>query len=228
MKLCCAILLRLGLKGVKIFWNVMKVHVYACLSDGHSNLWSNFNSKKSLKSETLSSDSLGLSLKKVKIAQNVAKVGVHAFLSSGHPNLWSSLNSEKLVKSKTPSFSFVKDLLKGGENSSEHHEIRHALVLPNGHLNLRSNFNSEKLVKSLLRHALSQRLHLKGVKTTSLRLFLHQPWITTKIDSNILIVGVQSYLPNAQINLWSNFNSEKLVESETLLCGFVKIENRTA
>ena len=72
---------------MKIIWNAVKVRVYACLSDGHPNLLSYFNSKKLLKSETSSSNSLGLGLKKVKIAQNVAKVGVHACLSNGHPNL---------------------------------------------------------------------------------------------------------------------------------------------
>ena len=60
-------------------------------------------------------------------------------------------------------------------------------------------------------------------KILSLRPFLDQPWITTKIALNIMKVGMHSYLPNAQINLWSNFNSEKLVKSETLLCGFAKL-----
>ena len=36
-------------------------------------------------------------------------------------------------------------------------------------------------------------------------------------------VGVHSYLPTAHLNLWSNFNSEKLVKSETPSCGFAKI-----
>ena len=44
-----------------------------------------------------------------------------------------------------------------------------------------------------------------------------------KIALNIVKVGMHSYLPNAQINLRSNFNSEKLVKSETLLCGFAKV-----
>ena len=33
---------------------------------------------------------------------------------------------------------------------------------------------------------------------------------------------VHSYLPNVQVNLRSNFNSEKLVKSETPLCSFAK------
>ena len=35
--------------------------------------------------------------------------------------------------------------------------------------------------------------------------------------------GVHSYLSNAHLNLLSNFNSEKLVMTETLSCGFTKI-----
>ena len=37
----------------------------------------------------------------------------------------------------------------------------------------------------------------------------------TKITSNIVKVGVHCYVANAKINLRSNFNSEKLVKSET-------------
>ena len=44
----------------------------------------------------------------------------------------------------------------------------------------------------------------------------------TKITSNIVKVGVHWYLPNAKINLQSNFNSEKLVKSETLLYSFAE------
>ena len=36
-------------------------------------------------------------------------------------------------------------------------------------------------------------------------------------------VGVHSYLPNAHLNLGSNFNFEKFVKSETPSCGFAKI-----
>ena len=52
VKLRCAVLLRLGLNGVKIFWNVSKVCMHACWSNWHRNLWSNLNSKKLLESET--------------------------------------------------------------------------------------------------------------------------------------------------------------------------------
>ena len=45
----------------------------------------------------------------------------------------------------------------------------------------------------------------------------------TKITSNIMKVGVHCYVRNAKINLQSNFNSEKLVKSETLLYGFAEV-----
>ena len=45
----------------------------------------------------------------------------------------------------------------------------------------------------------------------------------TKINSNIMEIGLQCYLPNAKINLQSNFNSEKLVKSETLLYGVAEV-----
>ena len=78
--------------------------------------------------------------------------------------------------------------------------------LSNGNLNSLSNLNYEKVEK-----------------ITSLRHFLNQPWIITKIAPNIMKVGMNSYITNAQINLRSNFKSKKLVKSETLLCGFSKV-----
>ena len=60
-------------------------------------------------------------------------------------------------------------------------------------------------------------------KIASLRPLLDQPWTTNKITSNILKVVVHCYLPNAKINLWSNFNSEKFVKSETLLYSFAEV-----
>ena len=45
----------------------------------------------------------------------------------------------------------------------------------------------------------------------------------TNIALNIVKVGVHSFLPTAQKNLRSNFNSEKLVKSETPSCGFTKV-----
>ena len=45
----------------------------------------------------------------------------------------------------------------------------------------------------------------------------------SKITLNIVKVGVHWYLPNAKINLRSNFNSNKLVKSETLFFGFAEV-----
>ena len=39
-------------------------------------------------------------------------------------------------------------------------------------------------------------------------------------------VGAHYYLPNAKINLRSNFNSEKLVKIETRLYGFAEVGNK--
>ena len=36
-------------------------------------------------------------------------------------------------------------------------------------------------------------------------------------------VGMQSYFPNADLNLLLNFNFEKLVKRKTSLCGFAKV-----
>ena len=36
-------------------------------------------------------------------------------------------------------------------------------------------------------------------------------------------VSVHACLPNGHLNLWSNFDSDKLVKSETLLCSFAKV-----
>ena len=44
-----------------------------------------------------------------------------------------------------------------------------------------------------------------------------------KISLKIVKVGMHSYLPNVHLNLWLNFNSKKLVKSETSLCSFTKV-----
>ena len=61
--------------------------------------------------------------------------------------------------------------------------------------------------KVKLHHAVSLRFGLNEVK----------------IALNIMKFGMLSYLPNGHINLRSNFNSEKLVKSETPLCCFAKV-----
>ena len=44
-----------------------------------------------------------------------------------------------------------------------------------------------------------------------------------KIALNIVKVGMHSYFPNADLNLWLNFNFQKLVKREASLCGFAKV-----
>ena len=44
-----------------------------------------------------------------------------------------------------------------------------------------------------------------------------------KIALNNVNVGMHSYFPNADLNVWLNFNFEKLVKRETSLCGFAKV-----
>ena len=44
-----------------------------------------------------------------------------------------------------------------------------------------------------------------------------------KIALNIVKVGMHSYFPNVDLNLWLNFNIDKLVKRETLLCGFANV-----
>ena len=43
-----------------------------------------------------------------------------------------------------------------------------------------------------------------------------------KIALNIVKVGMHCYFRNADLNLLLNFNFEKLIKRETLLCGFGK------
>ena len=126
VKLCCAVSLGLGIKGVKITRNVVKVGMHTRLSNGHPNLWSNLNFNKLVKSETGHLVSLGFGLKEAEITPNMAKVGIHSCLPNGHLNLWLNFNSEKLVKSEISSCGFAKVGLKGVENSLEHHKSWHA------------------------------------------------------------------------------------------------------
>ena len=45
-----------------------------------------------------------------------------------------------------------------------------------------------------------------------------------KIAQNIMKVGVHACLSNGHPNLWSNFNCEKIVKSETTLCIFTRVQ----
>ena len=44
-----------------------------------------------------------------------------------------------------------------------------------------------------------------------------------KIALNVVKVGMDSYFPNADLNLWLNFNFEKLLKHEASLWGFAKV-----
>ena len=147
MKLRCAVLLRLGLKGVKIFCNVSKVCMHACWSNWHPNLWSNLNSKKLLERET---PSCGFNRVGLKGGQNSLKrrESWRACLSIQYASdIWPGLNSKNLVKDETAECSFLRVWLKDGENSSQHRESCMHSYFPNTDLNLRLNFKFEKLVK---------------------------------------------------------------------------------
>ena len=148
MKIRCAVLLRLGLKGVKIFWNVSKVCIACTLVDQIGIQIYDHILKNCSKGKLRRAVSTGLGLKVVKIAWNIAKVGVHACLSNMHPNLSSDSNFENLVKAKTPSCSFIRVWLKDAENSSQHRESLHALLSSNWVFKSMIKFNSKKLVKS--------------------------------------------------------------------------------
>ena len=140
----------------------------------------------------------------MKIFWNVPKVCMHACSSKGHPNLWSNLNSMKLLKSETPC-SFDRVGLKGGQNSSKHHEnwraclsIQHASKHMIRFQFLEFGQSWEFIVQFLLGFGL--KMHKKAL--------------------NIVKVRMHSYFPNALLNLWLNFNSKKLVQSETPSCTF--------
>ena len=119
MKLCHAVSIGLGLKGVKIVHNIVKGCVHACLSNWHPNLWSSFNSKKLVKSETPSCSFVRVCLEGPKIALNIVNVSVHSYPPNAYLNLWLNSNSKKLVKSETPSCCFTKVVIKRCENRSE-------------------------------------------------------------------------------------------------------------
>ena len=77
MKLCHAVSLRLGLQGVTITQNVVKVGMHDQVSILRS--WS----KVKLHHAVL----LGFGLKESKITLNIMKVGVHSYLPNAHLNL---------------------------------------------------------------------------------------------------------------------------------------------
>ena len=141
-------------------------------------------------------------------------------------------NSEKFVKSETLLCGFAKVGVKGGENSSERHESWLYACLSNGNPNLWSNFNSDKLVRSETLSCIFARVVPKGGPNSSEHckiwracLYIKQASksMNGKIAMNITKFGMHSYLTNGHLNLRSNFNSDKLVKSETSSCTFAKV-----
>ena len=149
---------------------------------------------------------LSFGLKGVKIFWNVSKVCMHACSSNGHPNLWSNLNSKKLFEKETPSFGFDRVGLKGVQNSSKRHEFFVCMLVYPICIQTYDQV-------SILRIWSKLRLH----RAVLLGFGLKMP----KIALNIVKVGMHSYFPNAVLNLWLNFISKKLVQSETPSCMFL-------
>ena len=111
----------------------MKVGVHSYLPNAHLNLWSNFNSKKLVKSETLLYGFAEVGIKGGKIFWNVLKFRVHACLSNGHSNLWSNFNYKKLLKlHRTVLLGFG---LKESKITPTIMKVGIHSYLPNAHLN---------------------------------------------------------------------------------------------
>ena len=118
-------------------------------------------------------------------------------------NLWSNINSEKLVKSETMLFGFVMVNHKEGQNSSKCCE----------------RWCAHSSIKWASKSMIKFKFHQVGKKWTWWKLALKEAEITM----NMVKVGIHSSLPNGHLNLWLNFNFEKLVKSEISSCCFAKV-----
>ena len=85
--------------------------------------------------------------------------------------------------------------------------------LYNMHPNIWSYLNSKNLVKSETASCSFVRVWLKDGENSSQH---RESWYA-------LLFSMHSYFPNADLNLWLNFNFKKLVKHETSLSGFVKV-----
>ena len=163
VKLHCAFSLQLGLKVVKIAWNVVKVGVHSYLPNAHLNLWSNFNSKKLVKSET---PSCAFTKIGVKEGENSSKH--HEGSTLIYPTsirIYDQIfNSEKLVKSETSSCIFSIVRLKAGPNSLKHYKIWRAHLYIKWVSKSMIKFNSGNLVKSKTPSCGFAKVWLKGGK----------------------------------------------------------------
>ena len=158
------VLTGLGVKGVKIAWNVVKVGMHACLSNMHPNIWSGSNSKNLVKAETTSCSFVGVWLKDgdmAKTALNIVKVGMHSYFPNADWNLWLNFNFEKLVKCVTSLCGFAKVGLKRGAIFWNVSKVCLHACWSNWHPNLWSNLNSKKMLK---RETLSCDFNKVGLK----------------------------------------------------------------
>ena len=122
--------------------------------------------------------------------------------------LRSKFNFEKLVKRETLSCGFAMVWLKGGINTSEKWWNLACMFLYQTGFPIYDQISTSRIWSKVnLHHSISLRFGLKEVR----------------IALNILKVGMHSYLPNGHLNIWSNFNYEKLVKCETSSCGFAKV-----
>jgi len=164
VKLHHAVSLWLGLNGVKIAQNITKVGLHACLSNGHPNLWSNFNSVKLVKSETPSCGFSRVGFKRGQNSSSVAKVGMHACQSMFiwiYDQILISRNQSKVKLHRAILLWYGLNWVKLAQNVTKFGV--HA-CLWNGHPNQWSNIILRNWLKVKLRHAVSQVLDLKGVK----------------------------------------------------------------
>ena len=144
----------------------------------------------------------------MNIFWNVSKVCMRTYWSNWHPNLWSNLNFEKLLGRETPSCNFNKVRLKGGQNSLKRRESWKAC--------LSIQYASKHMIMFQILSIWSKwRLHDAFLLGFGLKM--------AKIALNIVKLGMHSYFPNADLNLWLNFNFEKLVKRETSLCSITKV-----
>ena len=159
MKLHHVVSLRLGLQGVKIAQNVVKVGVHSYLSNRHPNLWSNFNSEKLVRSETSSFifGRVGLEgIQKLGPLQKLActflyQMSIEIYDQIWTPRIWSKFKLHHLrnwSKVKLPCVVLLRLCLKRVKIFCNIVKVNVQSCLSNGHPNLWANFNSEKLLKS--------------------------------------------------------------------------------
>ena len=151
MKLRCAVLLRLGWKGVKIFFNVSKVCMYACWLNWHPNLWSNLNSKKLLETET---SSCGFNKVGLKGGESILEC-----LKSLHARSFACLKLRRAVSTGLG--------LKGVKIAWNVAKVGVHACLSNMHPNIWSGLNSKNLVKAETASCRFVRVWLKEGENSS-------------------------------------------------------------